>query len=255
VVKSTNSILFQDISQLIESAKNHVARYTNSTLVSLYWHIGARINQDILKNKRAGYGNRIIKKLSEQLTANYGRGFNVSSLFKMIRFFKKFPDAQIVSTLSTQFSWSHFEHLTGIEDSLKRQFYTEICRIERWSVRELRKKIDGMLYERTAISQKPEKVIQQDLAILRDKNEVSQDLVFRDPYKHERKKGENKPLGLILCAEKKQEHIELLELNRSGIHVAQYLTQLPSKETLGNHLRKAIEIAQGKQDIEKCKGG
>ncbi|HEV2613136.1 MAG TPA: PDDEXK nuclease domain-containing protein [Gammaproteobacteria bacterium] len=339
MVKNSNSILFQDISHLIESAKNHVARQTNSTLVNLYWRIGNRINQDILKNKRAEYGNTIIKQLAQQLTIKYGRGFNTRGLFKMVRFVKLFPDETIVPTLSALLSWSHFDELTGIEEPLKRQFYTEMCRLEHWSVRELRKKIDGMLYERTAISHKPEQVIQQDLATLREKNEVSQDLVFRDPYildflslpnafsesnleyaildeitrflqelgndfcfigrqkrimidnddyyidlltfhrslrrlvaielklgkftanykgqmelylnwlnKYERKKGENKPLGLILCAEKKQEHIELLELNSSGIHVAQYLTQLPPKEVLGKRLRRAIEIAQEKQD-------
>ena len=100
----------------------------------------------------------------------------------MIRFSKLFSDQQIVSTAWRLLSWSHFRELTGIEEPLKREFYSEMCRIEHWSVRELVQKINGMLYERTAISHKPEQVIQQDLATLREKNEVSQDLVFRDPY-------------------------------------------------------------------------
>lgn len=172
MVKNSNSILFQDISHLIESAKDHVARYTNSSLVSLYWHIGARINRDILKNERAGYGNQIIQKLSQKLTTNYGRGFDSTNLFKMIRFYKQFPDEQIVATLLRLLSWSHFRELIELSDPLKRQFYTEMCRLEHWSVRELVNKINGMLYERTAISHKPENVIQHDLTILRDRNEI-----------------------------------------------------------------------------------
>ena len=181
MVKNTNSILFQDISQLIEAAKNHVARQTNSTLVHLYWQIGHRITQDILKSERAEYGNKIIKNLAQKLTLYYGRGFNARSLFKMVRFSKLFPN-EIVPTVSALLSWSHFDELMALNDTLKRNFYTEMCRIEHWSVRELRAKIDSMLYERTAISHQPEKIIQQNLATLRDKNEISQELVFRDPY-------------------------------------------------------------------------
>ena len=127
MVKNTNSILFQDISQLIEAAKNHVARQTNSTLVHLYWQIGHRITQDILKSERAEYGNKIIKNLAQKLTLYYGRGFNARSLSKMVRFSKLFPN-EIVPTVSALLSWSHFDELMALNDTLKRNFYTEMCR-------------------------------------------------------------------------------------------------------------------------------
>lgn len=85
----------------------------------------------------------------------------------MIRFAEAFPDEEIVSALSRQLAWSHFKEIVYLKDALQREFYAEMCRIERWSVRALRQKIDGLLYERTALSKKPDTVIQRELAELR----------------------------------------------------------------------------------------
>jgi predicted nuclease of restriction endonuclease-like (RecB) superfamily len=174
--------LLGDIRDLIEAAREQTARAVNSALVGLYWNIGKRIREDVLQNKRADYGKEIVSTLSRQLTAEYGRGFSRSNLFGMVQFAEAFPDVEIVQTLSGQLSWSHFLAIIQIEDSLKRHFYTEMCRIERWSVRTLRKKIDHLVYERTAISKKPDELIEQDLAALRNEDRMSPDLVFRDPY-------------------------------------------------------------------------
>lgn len=100
----------------------------------------------------------------------------------MVRFTEVFPDQQIAQTLSAQLSWSHFVELIPIDDPLKREFYPELCRAERWSTRTLHGKIRGMLFERTAISKKPDKLIKQEIAELRDEDRLSPDLVFRDPY-------------------------------------------------------------------------
>lgn len=331
--------LFNEVKMLIDHAKAGMGRYVNSSLVLLHWHIGKRINAEILKNDRAEYGDKIIKNLSKQLMRLYGSGFTHTALFRMTRFAKFFSDKKIVATLSQLLSWSHFVELIVIEDPLKRQFYTEMCRIEIWSVRELRKKINAMLYERTALSQRPEKIIKHRLKNLKN-NTFSSDVVFKDPYvldflklpevyseadfensilnelcqflqelgtdfcfiarqkrmiidnqdfyldllfyhrgltrliaidlklgaftaaykgqmelylrwlnKYERRTNEKEPLGLILCAEKRQEHIELLELNKSGIHVAEYLTQLPSRDILENKLRIALESAENRYEI------
>jgi predicted nuclease of restriction endonuclease-like (RecB) superfamily len=86
-----------------------------------------------------------------------------------------------VSTLSTQLSWSHFIELLPIKDPLARDFYAEMCRIERWDVRTLRQKIGGMLFQRTALSKKPQAVIAAEIDRLRD-GQMSPDIVFRDPY-------------------------------------------------------------------------
>jgi len=148
----------------------------------LHWQIGSRIRQDILKEKRADYGEEIISTLSIQLVKEFGNGFSRPNLFRMVRFAEVFPEGKIVSTLSRQLSWSHFVEIIPLKDDLQRDFYAEMCRMERWSVRTLRKKIDGMLYERTAISKKPEKLIEKELAALREEDRLTPDLVFRDPY-------------------------------------------------------------------------
>jgi predicted nuclease of restriction endonuclease-like (RecB) superfamily len=100
----------------------------------------------------------------------------------MLKFSRLFPNREIVSTLSKQLSWSHFVMICGIDETLKRDFYTEMCRIQRWSVRDFKRQIDSMLYERTAISKEPESVIQSSIAALKDNDSMSSNLVFKDPY-------------------------------------------------------------------------
>ena len=100
----------------------------------------------------------------------------------MMRLAERFPDEQIVAALSQQLGWTHFKEIIPLEDPLQRDFYAEMCRIERWSTRTLHAKIQGMLYERTAISKKPEEVIRHDLDALREEDRLTPDLVFRDPY-------------------------------------------------------------------------
>ena len=100
----------------------------------------------------------------------------------MVRFAEIFPDRAIVHTLCGQLSWSHFRNLIYIEDPLAREFYTGMCRLERWSVRTLQAKIQGMLFERTALSKKPEELAKKELAALRDEDRMTPDLVFKNPY-------------------------------------------------------------------------
>jgi len=100
----------------------------------------------------------------------------------MVQFSEEFPDEQIVVSLVRHLSWSHFIKIITIKDNMKRDFYAEMCRIERWNVRTLRNKIDSMLYERTALSKRPEAVAQAELDALRQEDRLSPDLVFRDPY-------------------------------------------------------------------------
>ena len=99
-----------------------------------------------------------------------------------IRVAETFPDEQILHTLCSELSWSHLRTLILIDDSLEREFYVELGRHERWSVRQLQDRIRSMLFQRTAISRKPDITIRQDLAALREEGRVSPDLAFRDPY-------------------------------------------------------------------------
>jgi hypothetical protein len=156
--------LLGDIRGLIETARGQVARAVNTGLVSLYWSVGRRIRQDILKEKRAGYGQKIIQTLSEQLRVDYGSGFSRVNLSNMVRFVEIFPDSTIVHSLSTQLGWSHFVQIIPIKDALKRNFYAEMCRLEHWNVPTLRKKISDMLFERTALSRKPAALAAQELS-------------------------------------------------------------------------------------------
>lgn len=327
--------LLDDLRTLIESARVRVAVGVNAEMVLLYWRMGTRIRQDVLGEARAAYGKRIVETVADQLTAAYGRGFSRPNLFRMLRFAEVYPDAEIVSTLSRQLSWSHIAELLRLDDPLQREFYTEICRLERWSVRTLQAKVRGMLFERTALSRKPEELARQELAALRDEDRVTPDLVFRDPYfldflgladtyserdletaiiaelerfllelgagfsfvarqrritidqedyyidllfyhrklrrlvaielkigrfeagfkgqmelylrwldRYEREAGEESPLGLILCAGKAEEHVELLQLEASGIRVAEYLTELPPRDLLEARLAAAVRLAR-----------
>lgn len=177
-----NGRLIGDIRELIESTKSRFAQAANAALVVLYWNVGKRINVEILGNERGEYGKEIVSALSRQLTSEYGKGFTRSNLFHMIRFAEIYPDEQIVHALSGQLSWTHFREIIHIKDDLKRDFYAEMCRVERWSTRTLHAKIQGMLYERTAISKKPGQLVKQELETLRDEDRMTPDLVFRDPY-------------------------------------------------------------------------
>src|SRR4051794_20445589 len=174
--------LIADLRELIEATRAGVARAVNSAQVLLHWEVGQRIQAEILRHKRASYGEEVVATVSRQLAADYGRGFAEKSLRRMIQFARLFSDREIVAALSRELGWSHFVEILPLKDQLRRDFYAEMCRIERWSVRTLRAKIDGMLFERTALSKKPSEVAERELARLRKEDRISPDLVFRDPY-------------------------------------------------------------------------
>jgi len=329
--------LLADLRELIESTRAGVAQAVNSALVILYWQVGHRIRSDVLHNRRADYGEKILPTLSAKLVPEYGQGFSERNLARMIRFAEVFPDREVVGSLSRRLGWSHFVEIIQLKDQLQRDFYAEMCRVEQWSVRTLREKVGGMLFERTALSRKPSKLARKELAALRDEDRLTPDLIFRDPYfldflglrdtysekdleaailremeqfilelgvgftfvarqkrividgedfyidllfyhrklrrlvavdlklerfkaadkgqmelylrwleKYEMEPGEEPPIGLILCADKRDEQIELLQLNKSGIRVASYLTELPPKKLLEQKLHESARRARAR---------
>ena len=135
--KPDTDCLLGDLRHLIDAGRDHVARAVNAGLVLLYWGVGERIRREILGEQRAAYGEQIVATVSGQLTAEYGRGFTAKALWRMIQFVEAFPDKEIVAALSRQLGWSHFVELIPLSDPLKRDFYAEMCRLERWSVRAL----------------------------------------------------------------------------------------------------------------------
>lgn len=182
VPAKTDAALLGELRQLIEQARQHVAQTANSTLTMLYWQVGTRIQREVLKDGRADYGEQIVSTLSTQLVREYGQGFGLRSLRRMIQFAEAFPDEPIVATLSRELSWSHFVEILPLKQPLEREFYAEMCRIERWSVRTLRERIGSQLYLRTALSKQPEALVNAELTKLRAGGQVTPDMVFRDPY-------------------------------------------------------------------------
>ncbi len=336
-----NKELFGEIRQLIETARGRVATTVNAELTLLYWQVGCSINTAVLKGERAVYGKQVIADLAQQLTTEYGRGWSTKQLRHCLHFAEIYTDKEIVSALRRQLSWTHIKTLIYIDDGLKRAFYQDMCQLERWSSRQLQERIESQLFERTAISRKPEKTLRHDLRQLRQKQQVSPALLLKDPYildflglndrylerdledailrelesfllelgagftfvarqkrlqidnddyyidlllynrklkrlvvielklggfrpehkgqmelylrwlaKHEQEEGEATPLGIILCAGKKDEQIELLELDKSGIHVAEYLTVLPPREVLQAKLQQSIQQARQRLEAE-----
>lgn len=144
-------LLYSEISQLIEATQQRTLHEINRAGVLLYWHIGRRINQDVLKHNRAEYGGSVIKVLADKLQTKFGRGFGLRVIHRCVQFERLFSDDRIVVSLSQHLKWTHFVSLLNISNQLKREFYAEMCRIERWSTRELSKKIDDMLFERTMV--------------------------------------------------------------------------------------------------------
>jgi predicted nuclease of restriction endonuclease-like (RecB) superfamily len=332
---NTDTRLVSDIRDLIQSARQRVAVTVNAELTLLYWEIGSRINTDVLAGERAEYGKQVLANLAQTLSEDFGPGWGLKHLRNCAQLAQVFPDREIVYALRSQLSWTHLRTLIYIAEPLKREFYLEITKVERWSSRQLQERIKSMLFERTAISKKPEETIAQDLKALRETGKISHDLAFRDPYvldflglkdnysesnledailnelqqfiselgtdfaflarqkrltidnrdyridllfyhrrlraqvaielklgefdaaykgqmelylrwleKHDTLEGENPPIGLILCADKNQEHVELLQLDKSNIRVAQYLTLLPSQELLSAKLHDFMAKAK-----------
>lgn len=176
------SQLLADVRGLILNTRERVALYVNQEIALLYWDIGDRIRRDVLGFERASYGQRVLETLGRELTREFGRGYSWRNLSNMISYAATFPNRTILQTLSAKLSWSHFVELVRIDDPLARAFYTELARLHRWGVRALRDRIRSRLYERSLLSRKPEDLIVQELALLRDEDRLTVDMVLRDPY-------------------------------------------------------------------------
>lgn len=174
--------LYSDVCHIIEGSRQRLATTINAEICLMHWQIGKRIKEDVLYNQRAEYGKRIVKSLSIQLTQRFGKGWSDRKLLHCIRAAYTYTEDEIVYAVRMQLTWTHLRSLMFIEDKLKRQFYMEMTRLEHWDTRALDEKIDAMLYERTALSRKPEEVIKQELEQIQSTNIVTPDSVFRSSY-------------------------------------------------------------------------
>lgn len=135
-ISGTEKRLFADLRELVLSAKRRVAATVNSEIVLLYWSIGMRIKTDILKNRRAAYGEELVLRVATFLSDEFGNGWGFQTVRHCVRAAYTFRKKEIVYALRTQLTWTHLRSLMAIDDKLKRQFYLEMCAHEHWSTRE-----------------------------------------------------------------------------------------------------------------------
>ena len=323
--------LLYELSQLIEQSRQQLVSQANSMLTMLFWHVGKRINENILQNKRADYGKQIVSTVSTQLENKYGRNFTEKNVRRMLQFAEQFSDTEIVVPLARQLSWSHFLILIPLKSQEAKIFYAQKAAKEALGKRELRKQIANKTFERMSIANiqtsKGENMpintfkdpyildflglqntyLEKDLetAVLRDlevfilelgkgfafverqkrmiidgedfhvdllfyhrtlkrlvaielklgrfeaKHKGQMELYLKWLDKYEKQEGENSPVGLILCAESSREQVELLEMHKDGIMVAEYWTELPPKKELEQKIHSLLAEARERIDRKK----
>ena len=179
---SQECLLYKDLCNIIDDTRNKIATYVNTGICMARWNVGKRIKDDVLYNQRAEYGKQTLKRMSELLNKRYGRGWGVETLQHCVRAAYTFSEEEMSYALRTQMSWTHLRSLMAVKDPLAREFYIEMYGIEHWDTRTFEEKIDGQLYERTAISRRPEEVIKRQLAEVSESNTIVPDMVFRSAY-------------------------------------------------------------------------
>ena len=174
------SLVVHEIGDLLAAARSNVARQVNNELLSTYWNIGRIIAEyEQTVPERADYGKQTLKELSKALTNEFGKGFSVSNIQFMRRFYQTY---QIQQTASVKLSWSHYCELLSISDPDKRSFYEKEAVNSNWSVRELKRQIGSSLFERLLLSRGDANKVQV-LALAEKGIEIAEpaDLI-RDPY-------------------------------------------------------------------------
>ncbi|MBQ3291363.1 MAG: DUF1016 family protein [Mogibacterium sp.] len=172
--------MVNEIRGIMNSARQNVAKQVNSELLAAYWNIGRVIvEHEQASKERAEYGQNTLKLLSRTLTKEFGKGFSVSNLQFMRRFYQTY---QIQQTVSVKLSWSHYCELLSISDRDKRSFYEKECERSGWSVRELKRQISTSLFERLLLSEG--KANKKKVLELAEKGQElsSPEDVVKDPY-------------------------------------------------------------------------
>ncbi len=326
-VNTSNLVI--ELSLLIDESKQQLAKATNSALTLLFWHVGKRIQEEVLKNERAEYGKQIVMTVSSQLEVKYGRNFEIKNVRRMMQFAHEFSEFEIVVPLARQLSWSHFLILIPLKSKEAKLYYAQNCIEQNWGKRELRNQIQRKAFERTELANLQfsnsnpdllntfkdpyvldflnlkntylendlEKTILQELEtfvlelgkgfafmerqkrMIIDGDDFYLDLLFYNRTlkrlvaielklgkfeashkgqmelylkwlnKYEKQEGENDPIGLILCAESNKEQVELLEMHKDGIMVAEYLTVMPPKKELEAKLHQLLIEAKERISI------
>lgn len=171
--------LLHNISSVIQQARGQVHQAVNHAMVASYWEIGRLIVEEEQQGEaRAAYGRQQLKYLSDQLTERFGKGFDVTNLRNMRRFYLAFP---IRETLSLELSWSHYNTLARVENPKAREWYMAEAAQQHWSVRALDRQIGKLYYERLLSSKDKEVVEQEAVQQTSPLAEQPKDYL-RDPY-------------------------------------------------------------------------
>ena len=180
IISNEMSLVVQEVKSILNTARNNVARQVNNELLNTYWNIGRIICEyEQSDAARADYGKQTLRALSKELTKEFGKGFSVSNIQFMRRFYQNY---QIQQTASVKLSWSHYCELLSISDTDKRSFYEKEANNSGWSVRELKRQIESSLFERLLLS-RGDANKEQVLALALHGNEITQPAdIIRDPY-------------------------------------------------------------------------
>lgn len=321
-----STLLLGDLREIIRRGKSQAVAAVHSAVTLTYWHVGQRINTEVLHGERAAYGQQVIASVSENLVVACGKSFEAKNLRRMMQFAEVFSDLEIVVPLARHLSWSHFLLLIPLPSQESRLFYASQASQAAWGKRELARQIERKAFERSQIADNtlalaeapelagsfkdpyfldflglPHGYLENDLeqALIRelelfilelgkgfafverqkrmiiDGEDFYLDLLFYhrrlkrlvaielkiDRFKaahkgqmelylnwldkYERQPDEAAPIGLILCAQAGTEQVELMNLQKDNIMVAQYWTELPPKAVLEAKLHTAlIEIQE-----------
>jgi predicted nuclease of restriction endonuclease-like (RecB) superfamily len=323
--------LFERVAAIIENRKYRTYAHANTETTLMFWEVGQYINSTVLGNQRAAYGKQILPTLSAELVAKYGKNFSERNIYRMSLFAERFPDIEILPTLSAKLSWSHILEMLPLESTEAQLYYANEVAARNWGVHELRRQISRKAYERREIANAElseqsavpfnvfkdpylldmlalkdnyleadlEKAILADIEafilefghgfsfverqkrMIVDGEDIVLDMLFyhrimkrlvaielklgrfKAAYmgqmllylkwldRYERQEGEEAPIGIVLCATANREKIELLEMDKAGIAVAEYWTHLPPEAEFEAKI-KAIMV-EAKERLERRK--
>lgn len=167
---------YRSIRGYVIEAQRQVYTAVNAAMVTAYWNIGKAIYESCGENDRAAYGKQVLKYISERPTAEFGRGFDISNLRNMRRFYLTFP---IQDALRPELSWTHYRSLMKVNDAKARAFYLEECAKAGWSSRQLERQINTLFYQRILASRDKESVA-AEIQTTEPKPEYEQ--IIKDPY-------------------------------------------------------------------------
>jgi len=156
--KNSYKYLVKDIKTLLIDGRKKAYKTVNNILVKTYWEIGEKIVEFEQDGKeKAEYGSELLNRLASDLKAQFGKGFSRRNVLDMRRFYITYPKWQTVSAI---LSWSHYTQLISVDSDLARNFYEQQCIREKWSIRELKRQKNSMLFERIALSKNKKEILE-----------------------------------------------------------------------------------------------